>query len=202
MKQSGEFAVALLAGGKSRRMGKDKALIQLDGGPLWKRGLELLRRLEPSKLIVSLNSEQLELGEDVSGAGAEVVVDQPGCSDPLSALEQCLSAAKGLPVLLMAVDMPAMSDVFLRDRLLSGVSFEGGRCFRGKRLQPFGAIYPQSILRTVSEQLAKADFSLSNCILRAQEEGLMEELALAPEEEYYFENVNRPEDMQAFRHGR
>ena len=39
------FSALLLAGGESRRMGRDKATIEFDGRPLWKRQMELLRAL-------------------------------------------------------------------------------------------------------------------------------------------------------------
>jgi molybdopterin-guanine dinucleotide biosynthesis protein A len=51
------FAAALLAGGKSRRMGRDKALLPVEwegaSVPLWERQLSILKALAPAELVIS-----------------------------------------------------------------------------------------------------------------------------------------------------
>ena len=42
------FSAVVLAGGRSTRMGRDKALISVDGVPLWERQLRLVEQLEPT----------------------------------------------------------------------------------------------------------------------------------------------------------
>src|SRR5207248_8649239 len=48
-----EISAVLLAGGESRRMGKDKAMLPFGGKPLWQIQLELLGKLEPVEIFVS-----------------------------------------------------------------------------------------------------------------------------------------------------
>src|SRR5437879_2077428 len=89
----------LLTGGSSRRMGRDKALLMVDGRSLAERGAELLR---------AVADPVAEAGPGHSGLAA-VREDPPG-SGPLAGL--CAGAAElrrrghDGPVLLLAVDMP------------------------------------------------------------------------------------------------
>ena len=47
------FSAALLAGGRSSRMGRDKAFLEIDGVPLWQRQLQTLRELGPSETFLA-----------------------------------------------------------------------------------------------------------------------------------------------------
>src|SRR5438874_2033835 len=48
-----KISAVLLAGGKSRRMGQDKATLIIAGKPLWQIQLDLLRKLQPQEMFVS-----------------------------------------------------------------------------------------------------------------------------------------------------
>src|SRR5438132_3286725 len=51
------MSAVLLAGGESRRMGKDKATLQFRGRPLWQIQFELLRKLHPSEIFISARTD-------------------------------------------------------------------------------------------------------------------------------------------------
>lgn len=46
-------SAALLAGGKSTRMGQDKCILKVDGIPMWRRQLGLLSSLSPEVVAVA-----------------------------------------------------------------------------------------------------------------------------------------------------
>jgi molybdopterin-guanine dinucleotide biosynthesis protein A len=95
----------VLAGGKSSRMGQDKALLELAGKPLVQRAVEKLRRVCAE---VSIVENQAELG-----IYAPVVRDlHEGCG-PLGGIEAALLHSAKDWNLFMAVDMPFLPAGFL-----------------------------------------------------------------------------------------
>lgn len=95
----------VLAGGKSSRMGRDKALLELAGKPLVLRAVEKLRRVCAEVSILS-NRAELE-------AYAPLVRDlHEGCG-PLGGIEAALAHSTKAWNLLMAVDMPFLPVGFL-----------------------------------------------------------------------------------------
>src|SRR6478735_7306580 len=94
------FAAALIAGGQSRRMGRDKAWLDWRGEPLWQFQLRKLAELQPDALIISCREAQR-----LEPPSAVVLHDPPDNQGPLPALARCLEHAR-LPLLALAVDMP------------------------------------------------------------------------------------------------
>src|SRR4051812_26282667 len=95
------LTAVLLAGGESRRMGNDKATIQFEGEPLWRRQLEVLRTLAVEKIIVSARKAPDWLPDDV-----ELRVDDVPSRGPLSGLTKALMAMRTTHLVALAVDMP------------------------------------------------------------------------------------------------
>jgi molybdopterin-guanine dinucleotide biosynthesis protein A len=97
----------ILAGGKSSRMGRDKALMELAGKPLIQHAVKKLRRV-CADVRISTDNEELE-------AFAPIVRDiHPGCG-PMSGLEAGLRHSIFEWNLFMAVDMPFVPSAFLFD---------------------------------------------------------------------------------------
>ena len=105
-------AAVLLAGGKSSRMGRDKSALLVNGEPLWQHQLATLHATEPAELFISGKSDG-----PYADCGVEILTDEfPDCG-PLGGIATALRRCKSDYVLVLAVDMPAMTAEFLRTLL-------------------------------------------------------------------------------------
>jgi molybdopterin-guanine dinucleotide biosynthesis protein A len=97
-------AIAIQAGGKSRRMGRrDKALLELGGKPLIEHVLSRVSGLGKEILITTNNPADLEY------LGVRLVSDRNPGAGALNGLETALAAARCDYVLVLACDMPFVS---------------------------------------------------------------------------------------------
>ena len=103
------LSAVILAGGESRRMGRDKAWLEMGGQPLIRRALSTVRDSGIQGIVISGRA-----GADYSSLGCPVLFDlEPGCG-PLGGIERALSAATAPLVLVLAVDLPGVTAAFLR----------------------------------------------------------------------------------------
>ncbi len=108
------LTVIILAGGRSTRMGQDKAWLTFDGQPLIRH---VIQRVLPLAAQIVISSNQPERFAGLSAgipAPFQVVTDRHADAGPLAGLEAGLSAAAHDPALLVAVDMPFLSLPLLR----------------------------------------------------------------------------------------
>ena len=96
----------ILAGGKSSRMGADKAFLELKGRTLLHRALDLMRSLTPEAIIVGERSKFARLGTVV-----EDVFRERG---PLGGIHAALAATATDLNLVLAVDLPFVDAAFLK----------------------------------------------------------------------------------------
>ncbi len=186
------ISAVLLAGGESRRMGKDKATILLCGKPLWQIQLELLRKLEPAELFVSARTDPSWRPDDV-----QFVADNPPSSGPLSGIAASLAQMHTAHLLALAIDMPFMSENYLRylcDQIEPGV---GVLPKIDSRAESLAAIYPREADTDFRGALAGTDFSLQSVVRRLVESGKLREVRVKEHETKLFLNVNELSDMTA-----
>jgi molybdopterin-guanine dinucleotide biosynthesis protein A len=185
------LTAVLLAGGESRRMGRDKATIEFDRQPLWKRQIEVLRAVGPEKIFVSARTEPSWLPED-----AELLLDDPPSRGPLSGLTKALAAMRTTHLLALAVDMPFMTSEQVA--VLLGLAAEG----RGvvpvisERAEPLAAIYPAEAAVDFATALGGTDFSLRRIIQKLAADKKVTLFAVPTEDEHLYRSVNEPDDFK------
>jgi molybdopterin-guanine dinucleotide biosynthesis protein A len=186
------IGAVLLAGGESRRMGKDKATVLVRGKPLWRIQVELLRRLEPAEIFVSARTNPSWRPGDV-----RFVPDVPPSRGPLSGIAASLVRMRTAHLLALAIDMPFMSENYLRylcDHIGPGT---GVVPTIDSRAEPLAAIYPREADTDFRSALAGTDFSLQSVVRRLVKSGKLREVRVKKHESKLFLNVNETADLQS-----
>src|SRR5437762_7064366 len=104
------LSAVLLAGGESHRMGRDKATVYYKGEPLWRRQSGLLLTISPLEILISARGDPSWRSSDM-----RFVPDVPPSCGPLSGLAAAMTAMRGTHLLVLAIDMPLMTDAYLRN---------------------------------------------------------------------------------------
>ncbi len=145
----------VLAGGKSIRMGRDKAMLPFRGQPLIEHVLHLVRAAGCDPRIAGSRA-------DLAGYAPVLPDLHPGCG-PLSGIEAGLAAAPaGSAVLFVAVDLPLLPASFLA-LLLERAAYSGALAtvpVVGGRPQPLCAIYSAALLAGLSAALDAGEYTV------------------------------------------
>jgi molybdenum cofactor guanylyltransferase len=186
------ISVVLLAGGESRRMGQDKAELLFRGRPLWQIQLDLLRKVEPSEIFISARTDPLWRPADV-----RFIADEPPSRGPLSGLAGSLAQLGSTHLLALAIDMPFMSESYLRYLCHQIEACVGVVPKIDSHAEPLAAIYPREAEIACRNALASGDFSLQTLVRRLLETGKLREISVTGEERNLFLNVNELSDVPA-----
>ncbi|MCP5522298.1 MAG: molybdenum cofactor guanylyltransferase [Verrucomicrobiales bacterium] len=184
------FSAVVLAGGRSRRMGRDKARISRGGLPLIVRQLRLLRELAPEEVFISARTEA-----DYADLGTRVLADRFAGQGPVAGVERALCLARGSLVLVLAVDLPEMTVALLEQVLRACRGSTGVVPTVAGELEPLAACYPKAAHPIAVERLDAGQNSARDFALACLRCGLVRTLEMPPEARVWFANWNRPADV-------
>lgn len=184
------LSAVLLAGGKSSRMGQDKATVIFRGRPLWERQLGTLRTLDPDKISVSAQVDPPWRPREI-----DFVADAQPARGPLSGIAAALSCASSDHLLVLAIDMPLMTNDYLRG-LCQRVAPDCGIVpMSEERAEPLAAVYPRSVSDNFAAALSGNDFSLQALLRNLIGAGRLLPISVSDEEKALFRNLNEPGDL-------
>jgi len=186
------FTAVILAGGRSTRMGRDKARLDLDGQPLLARQIALARSLGPVEILISARRET-----DYRDFHCPVVPDRVPEAGPLAGIAAALEAARAPLGLVLAVDLPHLTRTVL-ERLLAACAPGRGvvpRLPAGP--EPLAAVYPRAAAPLAQEALAARRLAARDFATACAQAGRVQFLDLPPELAPQFANWNTPRDIPA-----
>jgi molybdopterin-guanine dinucleotide biosynthesis protein A len=171
----------LLAGGKSTRMGVDKANLQHPaGGTLARRTYDLLRAAGCESVVISLRQEQplpADLEEFVGTPQLEIARDPAGeARGPMAGIVAAMQLAAAENWLVVACDLPHLdlsTLVKLRDAKQAAERWIGYWSEADGLAEPLCAIYAAALLPLLEAALAAGNLSLRK-IFAAGEDRLLE----------------------------
>lgn len=184
----------VLAGGKSTRMGQDKAALQLNGRTLLEHALAAMRQVCRDVAILGKHELYGEMGpvhEDIF----------PGCG-PLGGIHSALSHSQTEYNLVIAVDTPFLQPEFLsyvvERAVASGAVVTTPEI--GNYTQPLCAVYSLAFLPVAEQALKSGSYKITPLFPRDRtlviKEPELRRFAFGAE---MFENLNTPEDMERAR---
>ena len=180
------FTAVLLAGGQSTRMGRDKATVHFEGAPLWQRQLATLRAVDPAELLIAG-----PLNGPYADAEVEIVPDDMPGLGPLGGIATALRRMRCERLLVLAIDLPAMTPAFLRELLTA----EGVVPLLGEKYEPLAAVFPRAIRALAEQCLAAEDRSMQRFVRAGVAARWLTPRLIGDAERALFRNVNRPADL-------
>jgi molybdopterin-guanine dinucleotide biosynthesis protein A len=187
---AGQLTGAVLAGGESRRMGRDKAGLVVDEIPLWQRQVNMLRSAgagvvgvvrRPGQAPLHLPADVPLWQDAVSGIG------------PLAGLHAALTTCRTPWLAVVATDLPRLEAGWFR--------WLGGLCSPGRgamaRLpdgpyEPLAAIYPKAALAEVTRRLGGPEYSLQSLAAKLVAQELLATAMVPEADRGQLENWNTP----------
>jgi molybdenum cofactor guanylyltransferase len=182
----------LLAGGRSSRMGFDKATLTIAGEPLWQRQLRVLRELSPAVLWVSARARPAWCPPDI-----DVIPDESPVRAPLSGLVAGLRRLQTSHLLVLAIDLPRIPPDHLRKLCDLARPGSGVIPLNDGYFEPLCAIYPVEAAASAQAALESGDVSLQHFGKTLLHESLAQTYVLTTEERPLYVNLNTPSDLSA-----
>jgi molybdopterin-guanine dinucleotide biosynthesis protein A len=179
----------VLAGGKSTRMGRDKALLEIDGEALLVRILKLARLIAPEVRIIGDAKRFAPWGDVV-----EDIYPEHG---PLGGIHAALAGTETDLNLVLPVDMPLLDRAFLGFLVAKAESSSAIVTVprSGGRLHPLCATYRKAFVEVAKRALEaghnKIDALFSDVETLIIEEDELGQNGFLPS---LFRNVNTPQD--------
>lgn len=188
---SNKIPIAIMAGGKSSRMGRDKAFVELAGAPMIQWVIATVTQCSGTALIISNEPEKC------AGFGLPVYPDLIPGMGPLSGLYTAFAVTGSERVMIAPCDSPLISP----DAVNLILAYPDGGAeavipFVGGREQGMLAVYAKSGVERCAEGISSASIMFNEFRLGLDRALIGEgELRKADPDLRSFLNVNRPEDL-------
>jgi molybdenum cofactor guanylyltransferase len=186
------FSCAVLAGGESRRMGRDKAFVDFDGRSLLVRIVERLETVSDDVFVVARD------GGGLASLGPRVYRDTCDARTPLAGILTALHMASQPSVFICATDMPHVSPRLIeliasRSSVADVVVAE-----HDGRLEPLHAVWSVTAAGVIEAEIAAGERAVHRVLERLRVAVVHEDVWRPVDPSgASFTNVNTPDELLA-----
>lgn len=186
------LAGLLVAGGRSRRMGRDKAALPTPDGPLWLRTYQLLKHVCEDCAVSVRPGQQLPSSETVKPLCYE---DRYTDAGPLAGILTAFDHKSGHAWLVVACDMPLLDQGTLRHLMEHRQPSQLATAYRSNfdgLPEPLCTIYEPAARELLLDRLDNSEHPCPRKFLIQEEPVTLLDLP----HPHALENANTPEDLE------
>ncbi|HSQ11603.1 MAG TPA: NTP transferase domain-containing protein [Candidatus Deferrimicrobium sp.] len=187
-----EATAVILAGGKSSRMGRPKALLRFAGEPLIVHMVRRLGRLFSDTVVVAAADQELP------ALPSTIVRDDVAYQGPVGGIYYGLKAARREICFVTSCDAPFLNLRLIAHLMAQISDYDVVVPFTQERFQPLHAVYRKQVAPLLKEQLERGELRPIFLYDKVRTRKITEaEMHPFDPENLSFLNMNTPEDYQA-----
>lgn len=149
------IAGVILAGGESKRMGRDKATLEFSGDSLIKKTVRLFKSLFPTVIVISKETEHLK------DLGCPVIEDILPDRGAMIGILTAFSHTDEEAIFVAACDMPFLNEEVISHIISEGAGFDVVLPVVAGKKHPLHALYSRASSELMSETFREGKKSLN-----------------------------------------
>ena len=188
-----EMTGIILSGGKSRRMGENKAFLKVQGERLIDRTVRIFKGIFEEVVVVT-NDPLAYLDHDVM-----IVTDIVLGKGPLGGIYTGLFFSSSPCSFVAACDMPFMNEAFIKFMMEKAGGYDIVVPETTDGLQPLHAVYSRKCLKGIFELIEEDQFKIAGLYRRFRTLKIYRDEILPYDPEHLiFSNMNSPDDLRKY----
>jgi len=177
----------ILAGGKSRRMGTDKALLEINKKKLLQHAIAFCSPFCTRLLISSNHKEHQKFG-------IEIIPDDINNCGPLGGIYSCLKQSETDWNFVLSVDSVFVEHEFIQEMIKARGNYSAIVPLHSGGKEPLIALYHKKAISDIKTQLETGNYKM-NFLLEKVNTHLFDSTKWIEKYPKLFHNANYPEDL-------
>ncbi len=189
MKNTENISGIILCGGKSKRMGKNKALLMLEEKYVITYVIELLSQF-CNNLLISTNSKDLDFLK------IKTVPDEFQNIGPIAGILSALRQSKTDKNIILSCDTPFINKDIIKYMLANSKNYDVVLPVFNEHLQPMTGIFSKNIIPLIENEIKAGNFIPPRIFEKGNLNKLKIDKNLKGWHKHLFFNINKPTDYE------